>query len=207
MEDYLRARWEALALPVGAPEGRAVAAMRLALMAQGFEEAAVAALEALPPQDRDVLAAELARTGLQAQFARAPAEVREQPLGPALLVYYGPALIQTAGREHLGAALRVLAAVFRAARELFPLDGAPQAAQSTAVIRIDALKALTPAEVAAGGPWLLQRTSLGDAIVSKLSGLGHAGDVSAAGLAMATIPLPWAGSNLLESENQTLSGL
>ncbi|CAK0839646.1 unnamed protein product [Prorocentrum cordatum] len=105
MEDYLQARWQTFGLPA-APEDCAVAAMRLALMAQGFERAAVAALKALPPQDRGVLAIELARTGLQAQFASAPAELRgpaagpaAPAAGPALLVYYGPALIQTAEPE------------------------------------------------------------------------------------------------------------
>ncbi|CAK0869862.1 unnamed protein product [Prorocentrum cordatum] len=89
MEEYLLGRWLALGLTAEAVEGCAVASMRLALMAQGFEAAAVAALEALPAQDRDVLAAELARTGAPAQFDGAPAEVRERPAGPALLVYAG----------------------------------------------------------------------------------------------------------------------
>jgi len=209
MEDYLCGRWGALGLPADASVGGcAVASMRVALMAQGFEHAAVAALQGLPPQDRDLLAAELARTGLRAQFVRAPADVAERPVGPALLVYYAPALIQTAGAAFVGEALKVLAAVCRASRELFPLEAALQAVESTVVIRIDALKALTPAEVDAGGPWLLQRTSLGDAIVCKLSELGHAGDdVSAAGLAVATIRLPWARSDPVASENHTLSGL
>ncbi|CAK0793295.1 unnamed protein product [Prorocentrum cordatum] len=169
MEDYLCGRWGALGLPADASVGGcAVASMRVALMAQGFEHAAVAALQGLPPQDRDLLAAELARTGLRAQFVRAPADVAERPVGPALLVYYAPALIQTAGAAFVGEALKVLAAVCRASRELFPLEAALQAVESTVVIRIDALKALTPPEVAAGGPWLLQRMSAVEAIVVRM---------------------------------------
>jgi len=169
MEDYLCGRWGALGLPADASVGGcAVASMRVALMAQGFEHAAVAALQGLPPQDRDLLAAELARTGLRAQFVRAPADVAERPVGPALLVYYAPALIQTAGAAFVGEALKVLAAVCRASREPFPLEAALQAVESTVVIRIDALKALTPPEVAAGGPWLLQRMSAVEAIVVRM---------------------------------------
>jgi hypothetical protein len=190
MEDYLRGRWLSLGLQADAcPEGCAVASMRLALMAQGFEHAAVAALEGLPSQDRDLLATEMARTGLQAQFASAPAEVCERPVGPALLVYYAPALIQTAGPEHVGGALLVLAAVFRAARDLFPLEATPQAVESTVVIRIDALKALTPPEVCAGGPWVLQRTSMGDAIVSRRQTSDAGDNVSDAGPAVSIIKL------------------
>mmetsp|Transcript_76573 Transcript_76573/g.214046 ORF Transcript_76573/g.214046 Transcript_76573/m.214046 type:complete len:901 (+) Transcript_76573:92-2794(+) len=169
MEDYLRARWEALALPAGAPEGCAVAAMRLALMAQGFEPAAMDALRQLPASDRNVLAAELARTGLRQQFAGAPAEVRSQPRGPALLIYYAPGLIQKAGAPHVGEALQILAALCRAARRLFPLDAAPHLVERTVVVRIEAMKVLSPPEIRAAGTWLLRATTAEYAVAELCS--------------------------------------
>ncbi|CAK0879953.1 unnamed protein product [Prorocentrum cordatum] len=163
MEEYLHGRWLALDLPEDAvPEGCAVASRRVALMAQGFELAAVTALKALPAVDRDLLAAELARTGLQEQFASGPPAVCARPLGPALLVYYAPALVQKAGAAEAGGALLVLAAVCRAARELFPLEAGAHAVRTGWLG--EALKVLTPQQIGAAGPWLLRRVSPDDAV-------------------------------------------
>lgn len=83
--------------------------------------------------------------------------------GPAILIYYAPALLQKAGAAKCFDALRVLADVFRAARVLFPLE--ESRVEDTVIIRIDALKVLYPEQVWAQGPWHLRRTSDTDAEV------------------------------------------
>jgi len=164
MENYLQDRWSALGPPAASfPDGCALAAMRLALMAQGFEAEAISALKQLPLRERNVLAMEMAITGHKLQFREAPAELRAQPAGPALLVYYAPALVQKAGPAQVDKALMLLAAVFRAARLLFPLDFSTSGLQCTVTIRIDTLKILTPEEIEAAGAWHLRRTSATDA--------------------------------------------
>jgi len=173
MEEYLHGRWLALdpsAEGVGVVhDGCAVACKRIALMAQGFEPAAMDALRQLPASDRNVLAAELARTGLRQQFVGAPAEVRSQPRGPALLIYYAPGLIQKAGAPHVGEALQILAALCRAARRLFPLDAAPHLVERTVVVRIEAMKVLSPPEIRAAGTWLLRATTAEYAVAELCS--------------------------------------
>ncbi|CAK0838578.1 unnamed protein product [Prorocentrum cordatum] len=164
MEAYLQSRWSDLGLASCAVrEGCRPAARRLALMAQGFEAEVVHALHALPPADSDVIALELARTGHSQQFDGAPpALLQDAPAGPSLLVYYAPALIQKAGASEVRGALHVLAAVYRAARELFPCSARAGAAESCAVVRIDLLKVLGPqeiAKVAQLNEWHLRKTS------------------------------------------------
>merc|ERR1712079_409462 len=112
MEEYLLDRFVAFNLPSPIPgPGSCVAVMRLALMAQGFEAELLSAFNELPRADCDTLAHELARTGCVAQFSRAPHLVKASPSGPALLIYYAPALLQKAGSGLCLQALRVLAAV------------------------------------------------------------------------------------------------
>jgi len=163
MEDYLQQRWQGLGPPASfVSNGCQVAAMRLALMAQGFEADSVAALQKLSEAERKLLSAELARTGCQQQFRDAPSDLRATvPQGPALLVYYAPALVQKAGPRQVQQALSILAEVLAAARKLFPLDD--NSFERTACIRIDALKVLTPEEVEDARPWHLRRTSPSDA--------------------------------------------
>jgi hypothetical protein len=73
MEDYLQQRWKGLGPPASQVSAESnVAAMRLALMAQGFEADVVAALQQLPEIERRLLSTELARTGCQQQFRGAP---------------------------------------------------------------------------------------------------------------------------------------
>merc|ERR1712039_777378 len=111
----------------------------------------------MPAHDRAVLADELARTGRREQFHRSTSTVRSRLAGPALLIYYAPALIQHAKAEQCLDALRVLAAVFRAARILFPLGEFHM--EETVIIRIDVLKVHTPRDIVAQSPWHLKRTS------------------------------------------------
>merc|ERR550525_1506269 len=100
-------------------------------MAQGFEKEAVAAFQRMPAGEYSLLAAELARTGHRDQFKQAPRAVCESPAGPAIFVYYAPALVQKAGAAQAGNALLILAAVFRAARQIFPLEIGAGGATST----------------------------------------------------------------------------
>jgi hypothetical protein len=171
LEDYLLDRFAAfkLAPPVPEPES-CVAVMRLALMAQGFEADLISTFNRLPRVDRQILAHELARTGCMAQFNKAPQPVKAKPSGPALLIYYAPALLQKAQSDLCLEALRVLAAVCRAARVLFPLDETK--VETVVTIRIDALKVLSPRDIFAGGPWYLERTSSLDAevVISPAAG-------------------------------------
>jgi len=172
MEEYLLDRFAAfdLTLPAPGPES-SVAVMRLALMAQGFEAELLSAFDKLPRADRDILAHELARTGCMAQFSQAPHPVKAKPSGPALLIYYAPALLQKAHSDFCLEALRVLAAVCRSARILFPLDETK--AESVAIIRIDVLKVLSPRQISARGPWYLKSTSSLDAEVTTSAAPGE----------------------------------
>merc|ERR1712087_213901 len=92
-------------------EGK-VAAMRLALMAQTFERAAIQDLDSLDPYCKNLLIREMSRTGCEENFKCGPGEVGALSEGPALLVYYAPALIQKAKETQCAAALQVLAAVY-----------------------------------------------------------------------------------------------
>merc|ERR1719491_1722394 len=91
VEAYLQARWKLVAPNTPVPDDQtAVACMRLVVMAQGDLDV-VNAYKILPEPDQMFMAREMSRTGCIGQsFGRASAASR----GPAVLVYYGPALLQ-----------------------------------------------------------------------------------------------------------------
>lgn len=171
-EDYLEWRWrsheeETLGPPhIGAGS---IARLRIVVMAQGDSKALLRAYNELPQRDLDVLESELALTGCaEQQFSREP---KHQRIGPAILVYYSPALLQKAGAVDPKGALIVLAEVFRQARFIFPSN--PDQLNETVNVRIDALKELhvsaihqrtAPAEV-----WVLQKSSRLDAQVYRIN--------------------------------------
>uniref|UniRef100_A0A7S1B0T1 Uncharacterized protein n=1 Tax=Noctiluca scintillans TaxID=2966 RepID=A0A7S1B0T1_NOCSC len=166
LEEYLADRWQALGQ---APlhTDHAVALQRLTLMAQGFEQDAIHAFHALSTEDQLCLTEELARSGHRTQFQYAPVGVRSRETrGPALMLYYAPALLQKAAASHCLGGLMIIVAVFRAARELFPChcDGS----EKTVTIRIDALKVLRPLEALEAGPWQVCRTGDLEACVQKV---------------------------------------
>jgi hypothetical protein len=166
MEEYLESRWNSLGPPEKGEdlaEGHEIAAMRLALMAQGFETEVLDALLALDPSDQDVIAYEMALTGCRQQFRSAPGRLRGHNAGPAILVYYAPALVQKAGAAGAGEALSILASVFRAARDLFPLRNSSCECEKWVTVRIDKLKVLTPTDIHEKGAWHLKRVSEGEA--------------------------------------------
>mmetsp|Transcript_69546 Transcript_69546/g.166765 ORF Transcript_69546/g.166765 Transcript_69546/m.166765 type:complete len:891 (-) Transcript_69546:141-2813(-) len=159
MEAYLHSRRRELTLDIPAMlDSARIACMRLALMAQGFEHEVIQGMVQSSVADLETLAVELALTACKEQFQACPLQLQKSPgpKGPALLVYYAPALIQKAGASNVTGALCVLAAVLRAARELFPLD--LRLEEHSCTIRIDALKVLTPAEIQHSQPWFLQQT-------------------------------------------------
>jgi hypothetical protein len=130
--------------------------MRLSLMAQGFERDAISELQSLPEPERQTLITELARTGCREQFRSTVSEMQQLlQLGPSLLVYYAPALLQKAKAKECGESLRVLAKVMKAARILFPAHAAKN--EDCVTIRIDALKVHTPEEIKQKGEWHLRR--------------------------------------------------
>merc|ERR1711879_178186 len=93
------------------------------------------------------------------------------PGGPAILVYYGPALIQKAGAMDPRGAIIILAGIFKKGRELFPLESGKDG--ETVTVRIDALKNLQVKEIMnpqnVGDVWLLSKSSSVDAQVEKVN--------------------------------------
>mmetsp|Transcript_20778 Transcript_20778/g.45749 ORF Transcript_20778/g.45749 Transcript_20778/m.45749 type:complete len:1304 (-) Transcript_20778:173-4084(-) len=199
-EDYLIWRWARLTPDLGPPpsmEG-AIARMRLVVMAQGDSQAVLQAFDGLSGDDKRVLSIEMARTGCVGQcFLRERATElplpetqsleAETPLsrahsldgneaddhlreGPAILIYYSPALMQKGGSVDPQGAMMVLAEVFRAARALWPASAAD--AGSFVTVRIDALKDLPISSILhahqPGVSWILSRTSARDASVDQL---------------------------------------
>ena len=162
VEEYLADRWRALSLGLF----NNIALHRLTLMAQGFEEDAINAFHLLSSEDRLCLTEELARSGHRTQFRDAPAGVRSVGTrGPALMLHHAPALLQKASAPHCLGALMIIAAVFRAARELFPCE--PAGAEKTVIIRVDALKVLSPEAIVGADSWTLCRTGELAACVSR----------------------------------------
>jgi len=171
-EDYVVWRWATNELDLGpAPSGQgAIAKMRLILMAQGDSGELLRTLAALPGEDRQVLEAELAVTGCEGQGFQ---HEEDSPAGsgPAILVYYGPALLQKAGKRDLRGALVALAEVFRQARELWPFSALPEDVNRTVTVRIDALKDLQVSEFLypeSGFGYVLMRSSGQDGLVKLL---------------------------------------
>jgi hypothetical protein len=120
VERYLRARWRHIVPDRSTPRGpSAIALLRLAVMTQS-DERVVDSFKTLPAQHRRLLAEELALTGCAGQhFSGSP----DAKGGPAVLVYYGPALMQKNKEETpemLAATLLLLTEVLRVARRLWP---------------------------------------------------------------------------------------
>jgi len=168
LENYLEWRWQDHEPGLGeVPWGAgSVARMRLVVMAQGNSPRVLKAYEAISVEDRDVLDQELARTGCGGQrYTRDPLHVSA---GPALLVYYAPALMQKNCTSDPEGALRVLAEVLRQGRNLWPLD--ENAVGQTVTLQIHVLKDLevqTMKVLQAGEFWTLSRNSNVNALVQK----------------------------------------
>jgi len=169
-EAYLGWRWQNHDPPLGdPPEGvGAIARMRLVIMAQGDSKAILEAVDALGEEDRSVLFDEMAITGCRGQFFANDCP-SEGSYGPAFLIYYGPALMQKAGKENPTTTLRILAEVYRQSRSLFPAS--PQKADDNIIVRIDALKVLALQNILSHDNetvWVLSKMSSKEAAVQLL---------------------------------------
>jgi len=165
MERFLVEWWPDLLgpLPIG-PE--AVALMRLVVQVQSpaAQPKVVEAFHALSDDDRATLATEMATTGINGQtYTASPTKG-----GPAFLVYYSPAFLRQSVSNAL-AGLRVLAGVYRAARELFPLSADHG---GCVIVHIDQLKAEGDigslcATAGIGNLWLLVRKGEREAVAER----------------------------------------
>jgi hypothetical protein len=177
MEQYLQYRWAEHVPPLGpVPTGNdAIAKMRLVCMAQASAPAVVRAFDReLPAEDKEVLNLEMSRTGCMGQHYSAnlvPPEVRDRPAGPAFLIYYGPAFLQTMGSDPPLLRLRILTEVYRCARALWP-ESLSRVATSVHV-RIDTIKGLSCSEIkealSKGDLWLLTQHNNSEAFVERSS--------------------------------------
>lgn len=121
-------------------------------------------------EDQKTLAFEMALTGHTGEcYSATP---RFGGLGPAFLVYYGPALLRQAATGELPTVgLRCLAEVYRAARELWPLSSGD--ASKCVTLRVDRLKAVETAKIVqmyeAGQVWFLKRASDKEGVIELMS--------------------------------------
>lgn len=178
-EEYLRMRWaaqEPKLPPLGDADGaEAVAKCRLLCMAKST--AILEAFARLPDTERSFLGNEFARTGRKGQAYKlccgASGNHEQTSVGPALMAYYGPALLSKGtsmgSPADADAALWMLIEVYRAGRELFPAS--TEQVDETATLRIDVLKERSKDEVrstmADGEVWVLMRQSRLEATVER----------------------------------------
>jgi hypothetical protein len=174
MESYLKVRWdEHLPSPGPSPEGEsAVARMRLLCMAQANATKILEAFESIDKSYQEILSREMARTGCKEQTYSAgisPAEVQTLPAGPAFLIYYGPALLQSLGSDDPVRRLSLLGEVYRCAREVWPLE--PTKADLNVIVRVDVIKALTTEAILqasdAGSAWVLVKQNDSEGVIEK----------------------------------------
>ena len=188
------------------PEGDdAIALMRLMVQVQTPEDQRKLreAYGRLPSESRVTLAREMALTAVDGQvYQRTPCW---GSAGPALLVYYSPALLRGCHDEPL-AALQILAEVYAAARTMFPTVAG--AAGHHATVLVDQLKALKTVGAILkvyekGTCWVLMRTGSSEAAVEAhpLPTLGEILRATADHGGPAAIVLPlWSAAPLLSSQ-------
>jgi len=176
MENYLKTRWaehQPSAGPVPTGES-AIAKMRLLCMAQMNAMPVLRAFDELQEEEQQVLSVEMGRSGCMTQSYSqgvVPEEVRQAPVGPAFLVYYGPAYLQSLGNDDCVMRLCILAEVYRCARILWPANAART--DQTVTVRIDMIKALSTAEIlqvmSEGDVWLMVRHNDSEAFIERSS--------------------------------------
>jgi len=174
LEDYFRECWYRHDPELGpAPQGSGtIARMRLMLMAQGDTLEILKQFQLLSIDEQTILSQEMACTGCKGQQFSTD-DLKGQPTcgkGPAILVYYGPALMQKAGKKDPKSALRVLAEVYRRTRELWPLT--EDAADQSITVRIDALKEIDSSLIQrpdSGQIWVISKMSSKDSMVKLVA--------------------------------------
>jgi len=171
-ESYLDSWWsERTAIFGPVPEGPiSIAIMRLVVQSQAEDKqrAIHDSFYALRPDDRQVLAEEMANSGLVGQHFQ-----RSLPLipkgGPSILVYYSPAFVRTLAPSDALAALSLLAEIYRRARELWPNKSD---ANGSVTVRIDQIKELPLAEIqqayAFGDTWVLTKRNELEAVLERI---------------------------------------
>eukprot|EP00928_Gymnodinium_smaydae_P032460 TRINITY_DN23502_c0_g2_i1.p1 TRINITY_DN23502_c0_g2~~TRINITY_DN23502_c0_g2_i1.p1 ORF type:complete len:1241 (-),score=183.64 TRINITY_DN23502_c0_g2_i1:149-3871(-) len=185
LEEYYRYRWKRAQPSLGAPPdcSGSVARMRLVLSAQGDSARILQEFSNLPAAMQLQLASEMALTGISNQtFTRDAAA--KGGVGPAILVYYAPALLQKAGKNDPFSTLRILAEIYRCARVLWPLSS--KDADKHVTVRIDTIKDLEAGSILEpefGFTWIMHTTSSKDAAI-KLA-------------PVASLPVMDSGSNVL----------
>jgi len=171
-ENYLCMRWSEareLQLPELPTGNESIVQMRLLLQA-GAGSSSKAVLEAfrtLTEEERKILAMEMARTGCPDQrYARASSS-SDALMGPAMLVYYAPALLAKFGRDEAQLALRRLCEVYRQARALYPAEASK--AGDSVTVRIDTVKDRSNQQIldamAAGNVFVLVKHNAREAFV------------------------------------------
>jgi len=173
VESYLEDRFSQSFPAEPLPDGSgAIAALRLAVMAQGGARLALDAFRQVPPAVRHVLSNELALTGIVGQtFRRSPVSG-----GPAFLVYYAPAVLQRChSATEMQKALTALAAVFAAGRKLWPKEQCN--ANQTVTLQVGRLQGMdigcsVASDVAEPQIWALVRLNDCEAKLDLVSAAG-----------------------------------
>ena len=146
----------------------AIALMRLAIQVQDMQDQldVCTAFAGLPPDDQALLGEEMARSGVEGElYTRSPVVG-----GPAFLVYYSPAFLRNLAPTAPHNALRILAAVYRHARAMWPASAERQGECVT--VYVDALKACGSLDAVRsahshGGFWALVKKSEQEAVVER----------------------------------------
>merc|ERR1719491_2267950 len=118
------------------------------------------AYEQLPDADKEVFQREMSLTGCDKQSYSANLAPPGPAVGPAMLIYYGPAFLQGLGSDDPVKRLQVLAEVYRGARKLWPASSS--SCGSWVTVRVDPIKSLSIVEIVEAGvhqPWLLVRAN------------------------------------------------
>eukprot|EP00618_Florenciella_parvula_P040248 CAMPEP_0119536304 /NCGR_PEP_ID=MMETSP1344-20130328/49166_1 /TAXON_ID=236787 /ORGANISM="Florenciella parvula, Strain CCMP2471" /LENGTH=998 /DNA_ID=CAMNT_0007578299 /DNA_START=273 /DNA_END=3269 /DNA_ORIENTATION=+ len=139
VEDYLKARWQMSTPDRPLPKDRsALALLRLAAMTQG-SKITQTAFNLMKKDDQELLALEMSRTGCRGQ--RYSTSLKGEEMGPAILVYYGPALLQRYMHDDdkMCVAVASLCEIYRAGRKLWP--SRPEDAGKTVTLEISQVKA------------------------------------------------------------------
>ena len=122
---------------------------------------------------------EMARTGLSGQTFTAGPKWKESK-GPAFLVYYSPAFVRNFAPQQALESLRVLAEVYRRARQMWPIqkEANSDPTGQSVTIRIDQIKELKLLDIQSaftqGESWVLCRKNDNEAVVERHSLEHHA---------------------------------
>lgn len=176
VEDYLAARWKQHTPDLPVPsDSAAVARMRLLVMSQGQREV-LDLYKKMSRLDQLILAQELQRTGIDGQSYTC----NMSSGGPALFLYYGPALLQrnVTNLKDLDTAIRLMVQTFKAARQMWPVR--KELESTTVSIQVGELKSMPILDVLRGktqevesesfpGVWVLMKQNAVEGVVRLFS--------------------------------------